>query len=325
MNRRTLPVAASAVFLLAACGTQVAGDAGPNRSGGTSSTIPAECPDGVADSYPDYAAGPHLADDQVPVAVLRCVVAQEDDPATGRWTVVRTEKATAGIDAYVAALRMADAPRPEGDFACTADALLLPWSAVVLADGTAVQVALPVDACDKPIQEVRTALDALTFATVSTERVRQDASADDVAREKQAESLGCAYQFKDLIRIEAQDGPDSGKQPLLATTPNRMTSCRYSADPASDDPVLTFVGGGRALAPQEVDTAVAALQTATPTTEACTTPHTVVWGLYGADAGPWLLVELDGCGRVASDTGALRTLPPASLAELQAVLEATAG
>ncbi|MGD9955632.1 MAG: hypothetical protein AB7V23_06155, partial [Candidatus Nanopelagicales bacterium] len=95
--------------------------------------------------------------------------------------------------------------------------------------------------------------------------------------------------------------------------------------PASDDPVLSYVGGGRALTPQVVVTAVAALQRATPTTEACPSPHTVVWGLYGADGGPWLLVELDGCGRVASDTGALRTLPAASLAELQAVLEATAG
>lgn len=322
MNRRTLPVAASAVLLLAACGTQVAGDADPNRSGGTSSTIPAECPDGVADSYPDYAAGPHLADDQVPVAVLRCVVAQEDDPATGRWTVVRTEKATAGIDAYVAALRMADAPRPEGDFACTADALLLPWSAVVLADGTAVQVALPVDACGKPIQDVRTALDALTFATVSTERVRQDASADDVAREKQAASLGCAYQFKDLIRIEAQDGPDSGEQPLLATTPSRATACRYAADPASDDPVLTFDGAGRTLTPQETAAVVEELQTASPTTDACSSPHTAVWGLFWADGGAWALVELDGCARVSTDSGALRTLSAASLARIRAVLEA---
>ncbi|MGE0818720.1 MAG: hypothetical protein AB7O74_08640 [Candidatus Nanopelagicales bacterium] len=322
--RAQLPAAVAVAVLLAACGTETAGTGGADQAPRSAGTVAAECPADL-EPFTDYASGPRLPDDAAPVGVLRCVVEQEDDPATGRWTVVRTEKATTGIDAYVAALRLPDEPRPEGDYACTADALALPWLAVLLPDGRALQVALPLTPCGKPRSEVLAALDALDFSTVSTERVSQVSTPEQLGLEKQAAALGCAYQFKDMITIEAGDGPDSGKQRLLATTPNRMTSCRYSADPASDDPVLTFVGGGRALTPQEVDTAVAALQTATPTTEACPSPHTVVWGLYGADGGPWLLVELDGCGRVASDTGALRTLPAASLAELQAVLEATAG
>lgn len=322
MDRRTAPViVAGALLLLSACGTELAGGSG-DRAGGPGTTIPAACPPEVAEQFADYRDGVHLPDDVEPVGVLRCVVAQEDDAATGRWTVVRTEKATTGIDAYVAALRLPDEPRPAGDFACTADALLLPWSAVLLPDGTALRVSLPVDACGKPIQQVRTALDALRFTTVSSERAAQVSSPEQLELEKQAASLGCAYQFKDLIRIEAQDGPDSGKQPLLASTPSRATACRYAADPASDDPVLTFDGAGRALTAQETAAVVEELRTATPTTEACSSPHTAVWSLFWADGGAWALVELDGCARVSTDSGALRTLPAASLARIQAVLDA---
>lgn len=322
--RAHVPAVAAVALLLAACGTETAGSGGAGQAPRSVDTVAAECPVDT-EPFADYAAWPHLPGDVTPVGVLRCVVEQEDDPATGRWTVVRTEKATTGIDAYVAALRLPDEPRPAGDVACTADALILPWSAVLLPDGRALQVALPITPCGKPRAEVLAALEALAFTTVSTERVTQVSTPEQLGLEKQAAALGCSYQFKDMIAIEAGDGPDGGKQPLLATTPKRLTSCRYSADPASDDPVLTFVGGGRALTHQELDTAVAALEAATATNEACASPHTAVWGLYGAQADPWLLVELDGCGRVASDTGALRTLPADALASLRTVLEATAG
>ena len=327
VHRPVLPLAALVgALLLAACGTETAGSADDlPRTARTSSTTPAECPEGLPGTFPDYAAGPHLPEDVAPVGVLRCVVTTEDDPATGRWTVVRTERATAGVDAYVASLRMADEPRPEGDYACTLEALLVPWSAVLLPDGSALQVALPLDPCGKPRAEVGSALDALVFETVSTERIEKVATTAQLELEQKAERLGCSYEFKDMIAIEAGDGPDDGRQQVLTSTPTGFTTCEYSADPASSDPVLTFVGGGRSLTAAETATVVAALGTATPTTATCEAPPTRVWGLTGAGGGPWLLVELDGCGRVASDSGALRTLAPGALAAVRGVLEARAG
>lgn len=321
--RAHLPAAAVAVaLLLSACGTQVAGSGG----GGTSAPTPApdpvaaRCPDSVAEGFADYRAGIPLPDDAAPVAVLRCVVAQEDDPQTGRWTVVRTERATSGLAEYVAALRLPDQPKPDGDYACTADALLLPWSAVVLPDGSALQARLPVTACGKPLPEVMTALDRLGWRTVSTERVAQAATAAELALEREAAAVGCSYQFKDVVAIEAQDGADDGSRPLVTGSPRDLVACRYSADPASDDPVLTYVGGGRRLTPQEAAQALDALSGAAPTTEACVKRHTALWGLFGADGGAWVVVETDGCGRAASDSGALRTVPPASLAALETLL-----
>lgn len=331
-RRHLLLIALPAVLLLSSCGTQKAGpDDDLPRSGGlltpAALDAPAACPDDLdplsLDS--DYSTGPHLTDDLKPVGVLRCVFSTEDDPATGRWTVVRTEKAMSGIADYAAALRRPNAPEPTGDVVCTADALVLPWSAVILPDGSALKVALPVGACGKPLPEVMAALESLTFDTVSTRRIAKTASIEQLALEKEAERLGCSYQFKDMVTIEAGDGPDDGSRDLLATRPSTLVACRYTADPTSSDPVLTFAGGGRSLTATDTAAVVDALASATPTTASCNAPHTSVWGLYGPGNGPWLLVELDGCGRVASDTGPLRTLPKSSIAAVRAVLEQSAG
>jgi hypothetical protein len=319
MHGRTLIVVAATALLLSGCGDT--GSDAPVRSAGTAGTIPAECPDGVQ-PYPDYRAGPHLPDDVQPVGVLRCVVTEEDDPATGRWRVVLTQTATTGIEDYIAGLRMPDEPRPDGDLFCTSDLLLLPWSAVILPDGRALQVAMPVTACGKPRIEPGLALERLEFTTVRTERVEQIAPPAQLDLEKRAAALGCAYVQKDMLEIEAGDGPDSGDRPLLSSSPTRMAACRFAADVDAGEPRLTFDGAGRRLTAAETAVVVEALSATRPTTEACRTPHTAVWSLQGAGSGPSVLVELDGCGRVSSDSGALRTLPAAALATIRDVLEA---
>lgn len=315
MHRRALSVVAATVLLLAGCGsTRLDGSA-------TAAAIPAECPPDVQ-PYPDYRTGPHLPDDVQPVGVLRCVVTEEDDPATGRWRVVQTERATSGIEDYVAALRMSDEPRPDGDLFCTSDLLLLPWSAVLLPDGRALQVALPVTACGKPRAEAELALDELAFTTVRSERVELIAPPSQLSVEKRAAALGCAYVQKDMLEIEGGDGPDSGDRPLLTAAPPRMTACRFTADVSTGEPQLTFDGTGRQLTAGETAAVVEALGAAQPATGPCRTPHTAVWSLQGPGSRPSVLVEVDGCGRVSSDSGALRTLPAAALEAITGVLQA---
>ena len=155
MRARALVTIASASLVLTACGATAT-----ERKDVPLTPVEASCPASAEGPTMGYALLPLLPDDVEPVGVLECRTNQTGDPSSG-WV---ERRATTGIDEYVAALRQPDARVPLFGVNCTADALLLPWSAVLLADGTALRVGTPVDECGKPQREAQTAYDTLPWS-----------------------------------------------------------------------------------------------------------------------------------------------------------------
>jgi hypothetical protein len=155
VRARALVTIAAASLALSACGATAT-----ERRDLALTPVEASCHASAEGPTMAYATLPLLPEDVEPVGVIECRTNQAGDPGSG-WV---ERRATTGIDAYVTALQQPDARLPLFGVNCTADALLIPWSAVLLADGTALRVGTPVDACGKPQRDAQAAYDALPWS-----------------------------------------------------------------------------------------------------------------------------------------------------------------
>ncbi|WP_425863507.1 hypothetical protein [Arthrobacter sp. TWP1-1] len=125
---------------------------------------PPEWNDGSEASLPASDVRGSVPEGFVPVLVVRC---QQDflEQAGVHTRVVRQEQLDGDYSALLAALTQ-PSDRANGDLACTADAEVLPALWLVNADGQAIHVVWPLDACSKARgkPDTATALEALTVA-----------------------------------------------------------------------------------------------------------------------------------------------------------------
>jgi len=106
----------------------------------------------------------------VAVAVVECPVNVTVSDADGLWSAVERVRYTGDLTELLAALAEPD-DRPPANLACAAIAELVPPLWLVAADGHAVLVHWPVDACGKTKGGVRAALKNLTVASRTTTKV----------------------------------------------------------------------------------------------------------------------------------------------------------
>ncbi|HEX3783252.1 MAG TPA: hypothetical protein VHX38_26595 [Pseudonocardiaceae bacterium] len=236
--------------------------------------------------------------------VLRCTQASQQVAGEGQWEVLTTARADTPADALVDALRAASQPRTSQP--CSAILPIVPYFALVDTQDTAIAPAIPTDGCGFPQQAVTTALNALPFRTVSSTREWQIQSPTSVAS-------GCSQSFKDLFNwtIAGQKTPVSTGA-VWNGAPTGVRICAYGNLSAGSDPVgqLTFTHTVTGLLASRLATEVN--QTG-PVTSTCQVPNTqfAVLTPLGADTDQWLTVELDGCGRLSTSTGALRQVTAA--------------
>jgi len=188
-----------------------------------STTCPGDPLGGVA-----YGAGEKVTAAWQISWVLRCSSTQKAYPGDGIWTVVKTERADGSPDALLAELRKADQPMPSG-IACPMIAMVLPWFVLVDQSGKPHFAHIPTGQCGQPIPEAISALNALPWRTVKTERtvrVQSQLSLD----------TGCPDPYKDVIAL-TMAGPPIPPQPVPL--------------PAPDDSTVTSKGSG-AVAPPPV-------------------------------------------------------------------------
>lgn len=324
--RRTVVVATLVALALSGCGASRSSLAAPSPTP-TASDVPAvssstpattSCPTST-DPGTDQGADPRnplLPAEVVPAAVVRCRVEQRDLPGKGRWTVVVQERADSGLGDFVSAMRAADEPTPDNQL-CRARLVLVPWFVVVEASGHVVRARMPLDSCGQPKTAVLAAFEALPYRQVSATPLRQELTVAQAAAEARADTLGCTFNFKDMIALGATNGFTDATKPLLSSRPDTVAVCRYGVS-SQDSQVLEFVSGVAAT-PAETGRLLTALDASTPV-RACAVEHRDVVGLFSS--GAWVLVELDGCHRAAGDGGGLRQVPPAALALLATTIAA---
>ncbi|GAA2608988.1 hypothetical protein GCM10010399_44770 [Dactylosporangium fulvum] len=133
---------------------------GPPSSPGAapSPSRPAGHPDLAAPWMPGTAALglPRLPPDWDPAAVVVC-----DAPTAGPGL---EERRGTGIAELVRALRLPDEPLDGG--VCPAVAVVVPWFALLAADGSWLRPGVPADGCGMPRAEVREALERLALDVV---------------------------------------------------------------------------------------------------------------------------------------------------------------
>lgn len=121
--------------------------------------------------WPSAPAGP-LPASFTPVSVLRCVTGDTQVPGQGEWLTATLEKADQNLTPLVQALRAPDGQRQRGQM-CPMYAMVPPAVVLVGADGTSIQPRFPVTGCGQIQPQVLTALNALSWHTVSQRLVEK--------------------------------------------------------------------------------------------------------------------------------------------------------
>lgn len=297
--------------LLAGCASRA------DRDGAEASAVPAGCPDlnPTGPMSTDYASLALLPEDAEAVGLVRCDLTFETD-TTGRWQWAVESRAASGWEPLVAALRLGDETRPVWDLAsqtCALALTVLPWTAVALEDGSWMHVGAPVTSCSDLLPEVMTALDGVVWEEVSRTRGPQIATPDELDLEAQAEALGCATEWKDMISVVAADPASEPQGPLIPEGTTSVVACRYSV--ASPGEVGQFVAGAR-LTREQTESLVARLSDAVPDPGSCAAAGTGFALLYRGSGGGPVTVELGGCSRALGESGGLAQVPDTVVALL---------
>jgi hypothetical protein len=203
------------------------------------------------------------------------------------------KRATAGLDAVVAALRSTPPPPPTGTYACAAVLRLDPWFLLIDTAGRVVLPVVPHDrACDQPID---VGLDRLHYATASAIRIRQQSTPAELA-------TGCTDRWKNEPRISAdmsQARPARARQ----TVSGRPTSvCTYASGRSE---VGRFTGGARLTDRQAAR--IGELLTGGPADSGSACAPADDFALINMTTGSWVYVELSGCHRLIVDEGSTFT------------------
>lgn len=333
--------AAALIALLAGCASTMAGsepDFGVADGTGTTDGAVDGAVDGTVDSGPlpqgpvaglpcaATAAGASAPQEVlpasfVPVEARLCTFEQRTD-ADGEWQVRVITAAHGGLERLADALRTPSEPAGAGP--CRAIGFLQPDLTLIDDAGRSVRPTFPVDECGLPLPAAQKALSALEFTTMSETKVKLTTSAA-------ALKSGCAQDWKNMMRIYAQE-PSPVPAEDVAAEPNSATgSAPGSAPDSAPDsgsgtgfgvsgsapgsvgaagPAVASVcvyrvpgtGGDRDVGTFErggsvgVDDVRTALTTVTAPAAACTRDASRFAVIGGS-----VYVELDGCDRVRTD------------------------
>ena len=257
----------------------------------------------AADGVPSM-SGPSLPADFDAVAVVRCVDKEEAVAGDGTWDVALGQRATGDISALVTALRTPSSSAPTAtNFACSAVGYLLPNFALVNAQGEVVRPSLPHDGCDQPLSVALDAVNALTWKTVTEQKLSQDQTQAEV-------DSGCLPSYKDVFEL-----PVPSATPWTELT-EPTTACEYKVSSKSGG-----VGIGRFVRGVTLDNAQR-LAVSTAITGAGSTPakscstQASTFAVLMVSSSENVVVELDGCLRLSYPDYFATQAPPSLLATL---------
>lgn len=299
-----------AVALAAGCGQTVA-SAGAHQDGNRPLTVqpaatPAYAPHDVCGDWSGRLGKPpkhpHWQREKVPagfdpVLLISCEEQERTTPHDGEWTVLAEEHATSGLAAIVAALRSTPPPPPPGEIACASDLPIDPWFLLVDRSGRVVLPVIPHDrACDKPIY---LPLDKLHFTTVSTKRLRQQATAAELA-------TGCTDSWKNEPRMMANDGYSRPATSSVTVASTPIDVCTYRS--SSTDPEVGDFAGGVQLSAADATRIGRLMHADAPSAGAVCAPAGD-YAVVHTNDGSWTYVSLSGCEAMYVDEGQTWTAP----------------
>jgi hypothetical protein len=224
-----------AVALLAACSSGSVTTGSPAATGSPATTGSRDPGSVTGDAtvaspvmYQDCPSSPPpvtaWAGTDLPTAVFRCFSELEHVAGDGEWQVNVKSRATAGLAALVATLRLPSLPPVSGQ-SCTAN-LVLPVQVLLEVGGRTLMVKAPTDSCGQSRSEFLTAYGALTFVEVSRRRVNRVRT--------EAAVVGNCDRWKDMLDIEADRGLTGGPGKLLDGA-RPLHVCRFRPAPAVRD------------------------------------------------------------------------------------------
>lgn len=231
--------------------------------------------------WPANAAHEKMPASFVPVAVLRCVSAEQTIPGKGQWLTETLERADSGLGQLIAALRMPNAGHAPGTM-CPDLAMLPPQIVLVGSDGTKIIPRLPLSGCGLVRTQVLGALAALSWKPVSVRLVSEVQTPAETAS-------GCTANFKDPFVVYGTPRPSAGGE-VYPVPPASLRICVYSANGANGFLRGTTVTGN-------TENVLLSGLSGARNSGACTTPHSTFAVVQGGGAA-LVYVELGGCDRV---------------------------
>jgi hypothetical protein len=244
---------------------------------------------------------PRLADTFRPVSAILCQPPIVRLPA-GTTAPPSAERRADDIDALVAALRLPSEKPTNG--ACTAEAVVIPWIALLDDSGRWVHPGTPLDGCRKPRKEVLAALDQLHLTGSEAPPAPTPSAA-----------AGCTSMWADMVWVAGESNNGSGTPDALSTTDDTSVRVCIYAIPAGQRGSGKPGGeleSARTLTPSQWALVKRDLSSAAPATP-CRTPATR-FAVVHSQKFAKIYVESDGCHRAlidsASGPGALRKASP---------------
>ncbi|MEE6263873.1 hypothetical protein [Plantactinospora sonchi] len=246
---------------------------------------------------------PRLPENFVATTAVLCLQGPRTRPDRGE-DLVHFEKRAENVDELVTALRLPDEPRT-GD-PCPLNLVLVPWFAVLDAEGRWTRPGVPRNACGQPRGEVMRALDQLTLTEVSARPIREIESAG-------AAASGCGQGRADTVAMQTRLAPAMtpgpvDDLPLGSARQVRLCVYRVPADQQGNEKPAGDFEYGLLLPADRWARLRAALVNRGPARD-CALPAGRFALLQAPDdAGKGdVTVELDGCRRVLVTTGSGRS------------------
>jgi hypothetical protein len=231
--------------------------------------------------WPSNAAHERMPASFVPVAVLRCVSAEQTIPGKGTWLTETLERADSGLGQLISALRMPSAGRAPGTM-CPDIAMLPPQIVLVGSDGTKIIPRLPLSGCGLVRTQVLGALAVLSWKPVSVRLVSQVQTPAEAAS-------GCTANFKDPFALYGTPRPSAGGE-VYPTRPDSLRICVYSANGANGFLRGTTVTGN-------TENVLLSGLSGAGNSGSCNSAHSTFATVQGGGAS-MVYVELGGCDRV---------------------------
>ena len=168
-----------------------------------------------------------LPADAVLVSARRCLYQAELLPGEGEWLMRVEQRASSGLDALAAALRL-----PSEDKSSATACLAIGYVPIVITvsdtAGRAIQPKVPETACGAPLKAAVDAIAAVPWTTVATSKARQIRSELEI-------SSGCSGSWKPEIPLVAAEGSgDRGS--TVDTTAGPLRVCRNEATQSRQRP-----------------------------------------------------------------------------------------
>ena len=248
-----------------------------------------------------------LPADAVLVSATRCQFPQQRVLGDGEWLMRIEQKATSGLDALAAAVRLPSEQKGAGQ-ACPAIAnppVGNPPIVITVTDtaGRQIHPAIPHAACGEPLKATTDVIASLPWTQVSMSKVRQTRSELELLS-------GCPGSRKPVIALTAAEG--SGTQ-IVAAVPTVGASrvCRYEPDPDPADVISLDNGTAYRMGklaswylmdPGRSAELMGAVGIAPKATGTCARPEAPFAVLDLVDNfRPWVTVERGGCYRAVVD------------------------